>query len=93
MSNKNWVEVLKTENGDDMSSEIPMGNRSCICLQGCRYHYGSGGSDLGLRYAWKVDGKIQAHRGQARIPSMAIMFQLIQAAMTTWLPEFMKLKS
>jgi len=36
---------------------------------------------MGYRFIWrKPDGTLQAARGQARIPSAAEMFQLIQMA-------------
>ena len=54
-----------------------------LWLQWCRYLYDddAGSMDYGYRYIWKrPGGALQAARGQARVPSMAEMEQLIAKA-------------
>lgn len=44
-----------------------------LCLQWCRYVYDNGRMDEGYRFIWRwPSGKLQAARGQARIPSRAV---------------------
>ena len=52
-----------------------------LCLQWCRYLYHDGGSQEGYRFIWRrPDGTLQAARGQARIPSIAVMDALTKEA-------------
>ncbi|MCG0276641.1 MAG: hypothetical protein L5655_10915 [Thermosediminibacteraceae bacterium] len=52
-----------------------------LCLQKCRYIHGDGTIEEGYRFIWKdKEGRLQAHRGQARIPSLAIAQKLIEKA-------------
>lgn len=52
-----------------------------LCFQWGKYNYDDGSSEMGYRFIWrKPDGTLHAARGQARIPSAAEMFQLIQMA-------------
>lgn len=50
-----------------------------LCFQWCRYLYGDGSFDYGYRFIWK-NKKLLAHRGQARIPSVEVMNQLVKIA-------------
>lgn len=52
-----------------------------LCFQRCRYIYGNGDMEEGYRFIWRrPDGSLQAARGQARIPSMKIAYELMKAA-------------
>ncbi len=52
-----------------------------LCFQFCVYDYGDGKKDNGYRFIWKKpDGKLQAARGQARIPDMGSIMDLIESA-------------
>lgn len=52
-----------------------------LCLQWCLYSYSDGTQEYGFRYIWrKGDGKLQAARGQARIPSLKIAKELMDEA-------------
>ena len=54
-----------------------------LCFQQCKYHYDSGETQEGYRFIWRrPNGTLQAARGQARIPSVAVMLKLISAAMS-----------
>lgn len=45
------------------------------------YHYEDGSSDDGFRFIWRYPGgKLQASRGQARIPSKQDLFELLALA-------------
>ena len=64
--------------------EVFTDNGFKLCLQWCRYLYGSGNpDDFGYRFIWRAPpapgrlvGRLLAHRGQARIKSFAIMNEL-----------------
>lgn len=55
-----------------------------LCLQWCRYEYGeygNGEEKSGYRFIWRrPNGNLQGARGQARIPSIADMMELISEA-------------
>lgn len=52
-----------------------------LCFQWCRYLYGEGGMEYGYRFIWrKPDGRLQPARGQARIPSVEVLYRLVDAA-------------
>lgn len=55
-----------------------------LCFQWCRYLYDDGTIEHGYRFIWrrpKSDGgSLQAARGQARIPSIAILERLVERA-------------
>lgn len=52
-----------------------------LCLQHCRYVYNDGNLEEGYRFIWRdPTGKLVAHRGQARIPSLDIALKLINEA-------------
>jgi hypothetical protein len=49
-------------------------------LQWCQYPFPSG-AQYGYRFIWRDDqGRLQPDRGQAIIPTAALMFELIQKA-------------
>ncbi|WP_437972748.1 hypothetical protein WMF11_26805 [Sorangium sp. So ce295] len=59
-----------------------------LCFQWCTYAYDDDSPDEnGYRFIWRrPDGSLQAARGQARIPSAADIFGLLQlAARDGWL--------
>ena len=59
-----------------------------LCFQWCTYTFDDGSSDLeGYRFIWRrPDGSLQAARGQARIPSIADLHELLYlAARAGWL--------
>lgn len=52
-----------------------------LCFQYCRYEYGDGNEENGYRFIWRTPkGKLQAARGQARIPSLSDINYLIGIA-------------
>lgn len=58
-----------------------------LCFQWCRYVYDNGSLEEGYRFIWrhpdpsgKRAGKLQAARGQARIPSMQKAKRLMDIA-------------
>lgn len=52
-----------------------------LCFQRCRYEYGDGDEEEGYRFIWRrPNGNLQGARGQARIPSMADIMELLAAA-------------
>ena len=54
-----------------------------LCFQQCKYHYDNGQIQAGYRFIWRrPDGTLQAARGQARIPSVAVMLKLVSTAMS-----------
>jgi hypothetical protein len=53
-----------------------------LYLQWGTYHYDDGDCETGYRFIWRrPEGYLQPARGQARIPSAAVMFELIERAM------------
>ena len=52
-----------------------------LCFQWCRYIYANGNMEQGYRFIWRrPNGDLQAARGQARIPSIAVARELMQRA-------------
>ncbi len=53
-----------------------------LCFQYCRYEYGNGlKEENGYRFIWRREnGNLQGARGQARIPSIADIHELIAVA-------------
>ncbi len=55
-----------------------------LWFQWCRYLYDDGGMQHGYRFIWRRPqsggGSLQAARGQARIPSVRILNQLVAKA-------------
>lgn len=61
--------------------ESKVGNDWVLCLQWCRYIYDDGTMQVGFRFIWRrEDGKLQAARGQARIPSLEMATDLMNRA-------------
>jgi len=52
-----------------------------LCFQYCVWNYSDGKSDKGFRFIWKTpEGKLQAARGQARIPDINAIIKLTEKA-------------
>ena len=52
-----------------------------LCFQWCSYNYGNGVQESGYRFIWKrPDGKLQAARGQARIPTITLAEEMLEQA-------------
>jgi hypothetical protein len=64
------------------NTEMDEGGEYKLCFQWCRYIYGDNTTpDYGYRFIWKTpQGKLLAHRGQARIKSIAKLNQLVDTA-------------
>jgi hypothetical protein len=61
--------------------EESIGKKWVICLQWCRYIYDDGELEYGFRFIWRrPDGSLQAARGQARIPDLNIVEDLVKRA-------------
>lgn len=70
------VEVLKE------TSSSATENGYTLCFQYCTYHYSDGTKQRGYRFIWRrPDGSLQAARGQARIPSISILLELVSKAL------------
>ncbi len=53
-----------------------------LYFQYCIYKYADGSDQRGYRFIWeRPDGTLQAARGQARIPSLAVMLELASKAL------------
>lgn len=76
MSNQNRVKVLH---------EVPKkyGNGEWVlCFQHVRYEYVDDSEQEGYRFIWRrPNGNQQGARGQARIPSISKMLELVSMAM------------
>ena len=54
-----------------------------LCFQKCTYHLDEDITEDGYRFIWRrPNGKLQAARGQARIPDAAVLQRLTEAAKT-----------
>jgi hypothetical protein len=75
-----WHMVTRVQVLNEVS--VPHGSEGFrLCFQWCRYVYGDNTLDYGYRFIWKnPTGGMMAHRGQARIQSIALMMQLSQMA-------------
>ena len=52
-----------------------------LCFQKVTYHYDDGSTQDGFRFIWRrLDGSLQAARGQARIETYEQMMGLIEQA-------------
>ena len=53
-----------------------------LCFQWCRYVYQDRSREHGYRFIWRWPNtqKLQAARGQARIPSLELLERLVQEA-------------
>ena len=64
---------------DSVFKEYP--SKWKLCFQWCLYDYENGKSDKGFRFIWKTpEGKLQAARGQARIPDIDAIHELTEQA-------------
>jgi hypothetical protein len=66
---------------------IGPGNKK-LMLQWCRYIMDSGELCYGFRFVWHRDGRLEAARGQARLPSLEIARALINDALADGWGEF-----
>lgn len=61
-------------------------NQWTLWFQWCRYLYDGGDMQYGYRFIWKrpqaEGGSLQAARGQARIPSVRMLNELVARAQT-----------
>jgi len=54
-----------------------------LCFQWCRYMYDDGNTEDGYRFIWRrPGGNLQGARGQARIPSIKVLRELVHRAET-----------
>jgi hypothetical protein len=64
--------------------ENPAPTAWTLWFQWCRYLYDGGEMEYGYRFIWKrpqsEGGSLQAARGQARIPSVTVLEQLVAKA-------------
>ncbi|WP_058953150.1 hypothetical protein [Clostridium tyrobutyricum] len=61
--------------------ESAKGEKWVLCLQWCRYIYNDGSLETGFRFIWRrPDGTLQAARGQARIPNLKMVEELMEKA-------------
>jgi hypothetical protein len=52
-----------------------------LCFQWCLYVYEDGTSEKGYRFIWRrADGSLQPARGQARIPDIPTLEELVEKA-------------
>lgn len=64
---------------EEVSTDMSEGWK--LCFQWCRYIYDNGALQSGYRFIWRrPDGSLQAARGQARIPSVKLMQNLVAEA-------------
>ena len=60
-----------------------------LCFQWCLYVYDDGRSENGYRFIWRNEkGNLQPSRGQARIPSISVIKNLIELAKKDGWGEF-----
>jgi len=75
------VQVL---NETKSSENISLDDNWILNFQWCRYLYDDGEMEYGYRFIWrrpeKSGGGLQAARGQARIPSIPILEELVAKA-------------
>lgn len=55
-------------------------DKVALRFQWCQYVYENGTSEHGYRFIWSRDGRLLPSRGQARIPSIRILEQLVAQA-------------
>jgi hypothetical protein len=51
-----------------------------LCFQWVQYVYDNGNSEFGYRFIWRRGNRLQPARGQARLPSIKVIEELIQKA-------------
>ncbi len=65
-------------------NDAPAADEWTLWFQWCRYLYDAGDSEYGYRFIWKrpqtEGGSLQAARGQARVPSTAMIDRLVARA-------------
>ena len=75
----------------EVVEEVRDGNRGDwnLCFQWGRYHLDDGSVEPGYRFIWRrEDGSLVPARGQARIPSAAVLLRLLgEAARAGWFVE------
>lgn len=60
----------------------PKENAWTLCFQHVRYEYADDSEQEGYRFIWRrPNGNLQGARGQARIPSVAKLLELVSMAM------------
>lgn len=58
-------------------------NEWTLCFQHVRYEYSDGFAQEGYRFIWRrPNGNLQGARGQARIPSISKLLELVSLAMS-----------
>ncbi len=76
---KAWVEInheVKAKTSDGKITEAWV-----LCFQHCTYHFDDDTYENGYRFIWRrPNSSLQAARGQARIPSIAHIKELVDAA-------------
>ncbi|CEK33592.1 hypothetical protein UMC2_08421 [[Clostridium] sordellii] len=68
----------------EIINEVTNGRKGewSLYFQYCKYNYADGKTQKGYRFIWRTpEGKLQAARGQARIPSVAEILNLTSQAM------------
>jgi hypothetical protein len=70
----------------------PKADAWTLWFQWCRYLYDGGAMEYGYRFIWKrpqsEGGSLQAARGQARIPSVKILNELVAKARASGWGEY-----
>ena len=57
-------------------------NGYTLCFQYCTYRYSNNTQQNGYRFIWRrPDGTLRAARGQARIPSVSVLLELVAKAL------------
>ncbi|HAQ86922.1 hypothetical protein [Aeromonas caviae] len=63
------------------STEKKMDGGWTLCFQWCAYNYSDGGQQKGYRFIWRrPDGTLQGARGQARLPTMDLIHEMLEQA-------------
>lgn len=63
------------------STEKEFKNGWKLCFQWCTYFYSDGGQQNGYRFIYKrPNGTLQAARGQARLPNMELIHEMLEQA-------------
>ena len=61
----------------------PTPNDYVLCLQWCKYVYDDGVVEDGYRFIWRrPDDTLEGARGQARIPELSMVLDLVKMATT-----------
>ena len=77
----NAIKGNRTSARVQVIEEVTHDEKKSLCFQWCRYVYGNGEIQEGYRFIWRrEDGSLQAARGQARIPSIAVARELLKKA-------------